>query len=208
MPTLRLASPPTTQAVLLNEAKAHLRVDTTDDDALIAALISAATDALYYLNRTIVPCQWELDLPSFSDEIILPRPPLIAVSSVIYRDPANVQQTLPASVYDVVTDSEGFGYVRLAYGQSWPDVRSGGEPVTIRYDAGYDAPPPPIKAAIMLRVARLYELRDAASLAPRLRAETNEGINRFEYAVSSAGASEAVSEAEDHLLFRYLARSP
>ncbi|MGJ0505614.1 MAG: head-tail connector protein [Methylocystis sp.] len=209
MSTLRLVTPPTAQAVLLDEAKAHLRVDAMDDDALIAALISAATDALNYLNRTIAPCLWELDLAAFADEIILPRPPLKTVSSIVYRDSQNIAQTLPSSVYDVVTDSEGFGYVRLAYGQSWPDVRSGGEPVTIRFEAGYDAPPPPIKAAILLRVARLYELRDAASLAPRLRAETNEGINRFEYAVSTpAGASEAISEAESHLLSRYLARSP
>jgi uncharacterized phiE125 gp8 family phage protein len=210
MQTLRLVTPPTAEAVSLAEAKAHLRVDfdNGDDDALITAMISAATDALHYLNRTIAPSTLALDLDVFADEIALPRPPLISVGSITYKDATNTAQTLSSSVYESVIDSEGLGFVRLAYGQSWPETRSGGLPITITYQAGYSATPAPIKAAILLRLGRLYELRDAASLAPRLRAESNEGINRFEYAVSSAGASEAISDAETHLLARYRIWTP
>jgi uncharacterized phiE125 gp8 family phage protein len=203
MQTLRLVTPATEKAVSLAEAKAHLRVTTTADDDLITALIDAATDALHYLNRTILPSVWALDLDAFADEIALPRPPLVSVASIVYRDEANASQTLSTSVYDVVTDSEGHGYVRLAFDQSWPSIRSGGQPVTINFSAGYSTTPAPIKSAILLRLGRLYELRDQASLAPRLRAEANEGINRLEYVVSPAAASEAISEAEMHLLARY-----
>lgn len=203
MKTIRLVTAPTAQAVSLSEALAHLRVDGADDNALINSLISASTDALSYLNRTILPSTLALDLDAFEDEIALPRPPLVAVSSILYKDAGNVAQTLASDVYDVVTDSAGLGFVRLAYGKNWPDVRDGGLPITITFTAGYSAVPQAIKAAILLRVGRLYEMRDAASLTPRLRAEENVGINRFEYAVSAASASEAISEAEQHLLAPY-----
>jgi uncharacterized phiE125 gp8 family phage protein len=210
MTTLRLVTPPTALAVSLDEAKAHLRVESLSDNALITAMIEAATAGLGYLNRTICPADWALDLSEFSDEILLPRPPLVSVASITYRDDADTEQTVSASVYTVVKDSLGVGIVRLAWGQSWPGARSGGEPITISFSAGYAQVPPAIKAAILLRVGRLYELRDASSLSPRKRAETVDGIGRDEWVVSNPTAVgvEAVTEAERHLLAPYQVWTP
>jgi len=58
---LELISPPAVEPVTLDEAKAHLKVDTTDDDALIATLISAArAKAEWHTGRAFVTQGWTL----------------------------------------------------------------------------------------------------------------------------------------------------
>jgi hypothetical protein len=57
---------PTVEPITLAEAKLHLRVDATDDDALIGSLISAARfEAEHRCSRALVTQQWELSLDSF-----------------------------------------------------------------------------------------------------------------------------------------------
>ena len=64
---LKLTAAATAAAVSLAEAKLHLRVDSTDDDTLIAALVAAATDAAEHLmGRAVMPQQWQLTLDSFA----------------------------------------------------------------------------------------------------------------------------------------------
>ena len=43
---LQLITPPAIEPVTLDEARAHLKVDTADDDTLITALIAAAWSAV------------------------------------------------------------------------------------------------------------------------------------------------------------------
>lgn len=63
---LRQIAAPATEPITLEEAKLHLRVDTTDDDALITGLISAARVAAENIcRRAFVTQQWELVIDSF-----------------------------------------------------------------------------------------------------------------------------------------------
>ena len=64
-PALRRITSPALTPVTLIEAKAHLRVDFPDDDALITALISAAAGSLDPVGRPLVETQWALDLDAF-----------------------------------------------------------------------------------------------------------------------------------------------
>ena len=63
---LRQTTPPAVEPLSLIEAKAHLRLDIPDDDALILGLISAARYAAENLCRRVMVTQsWELTLDGF-----------------------------------------------------------------------------------------------------------------------------------------------
>ena len=152
------SSPPVARV----DVKQHLRVDTTDDDALINALIAAAVayveeiGGMSLAQRTI-----EAYLPSWPGVawLSLPRPPVHSVVFVRYRD-----------LYGNVVDMPASDYVAIEHGiwsASWPSAplaRDVPEPITIRYVAGYDVIPAPIRHALLLLVAHWYEHREAAEV--------------------------------------------
>lgn len=68
MPTygLQITQEPSAEPVSTTEAKAHLRVDITDDDTYIGALITAARqEAEAYLRRALVTQKWQMTLDQF-----------------------------------------------------------------------------------------------------------------------------------------------
>lgn len=162
---LRLITAPTAEAITLAEAKLHCRVDITDDDALINQQIAAAREQAEHLTqRAIMPQTWEITLPAFSAvcrRIRLPKAPLISVTSVLYQDANNVQQTLSPSAYVVDLDEEPGGIV-LVPGQSWPGTAAVPNAVRIRYQAGYAnaaAVPQGIRNWMLTFIDSLYKNR-------------------------------------------------
>jgi uncharacterized phiE125 gp8 family phage protein len=157
---------PTEEPVSLDEAKSQCRVDTSDDDTFITGLIVAARQYVEGASRRAFITQtWRLSLDEWpgDDEIELPKPPLVSVTSVIYKDTVGAQTTLSSSLYIVDTDSEP-GRVKLAYGESWPsDTLYPANPIQITYVAGYGAAaavPAWVKQAIKLIVGHWYENRE------------------------------------------------
>lgn len=161
----------------LDEAKEHLRVDFTDDDALIHGLIDAATQHVEDVtSRALVTQTWTLRGDRFptSGEVVLPRPPLQSVSSITYIDTSGASQTLATSEYDVHTDTLP-GRITRAYNVTWPSVRAQPNAVTITYVAGWTegAVPEALKSALKLIVGDLYRNREdtiTGTVAARLKA--------------------------------------
>ncbi len=93
--------------VSIFEARSHLRVDHSEDDALIAGYIAAATDALDgrdgLLGRALVTQRWRLVLDAFpAGPIVLPLPPLRSVLSLSYNPLSGGSAvTLSPSTYTV-----------------------------------------------------------------------------------------------------------
>lgn len=162
--TLSVVTPPAAEPITTDQAKAHLVVGTADDDALIDRCIASARRlAEVRTRRQLMPATYTLKIDRFTDTIPLPRPPLQSVTSVKYIDQDGVQQTLATSVYDVEADAVP-GVIRLAYDQSWPDVRAQPEPIEIEFVAGYaDAASVPenIINWMLLRIGSMYEHREA-----------------------------------------------
>jgi len=154
----------TAEPLSLTDAKHHLRVDTTDDDTYISALIVAAREyAEIFLGRKLMTGTLTQYFDTFSDAMELKRPPLASVTSITYVDSDGDTQTLADTVYDVDITVEP-GLVRLAYDQSWPTIRTTPNAITITYVAGYgDATDVPkgIRQAMLLLISNWYENREA-----------------------------------------------
>ena len=159
-------TPPAYLPLTTAEAKLHLRVDGTDEDALIASFIGAAVDTCQQITRRSLMAQaWKLTVDDFADEIALPWPQVQAVQAVQYKDADGATQTLATSVYELAGDK-----VCLVPGQAWPTVLGGSSSVWINYTAGYsagneaaqqDAVPYGIKAWLLLTIGTLYANRES-----------------------------------------------
>lgn len=161
---LRLITPPSGEPVSSTEAKAHLRVDTADDDALIVSHITTARQRLDgqngLLGRALLTQTWEAVLDGFPCGFItLPLPPLVSVTSIKYQDGANTEQTLNADQYEIDSTSTQARIYPVA-GASWPQTYATINAVTIQFECGYGnaaAVPEPIKTAIKLIVQMLHD---------------------------------------------------
>lgn len=167
---LRLIAAPLTTPVSLSEAKAHLRFDDNDEDLLITTYIEAATDyAEKFLGRALIDQTWELVLDAFpTEEIKIPKPPLIEVLSINYSDPDGLDQVVAAANYYVDNASEPGWVVPQGGSLTWPATLDAINAVRIRYRAGFiDNGSPPsanvpsaIRAAIFLTIGALSENRE------------------------------------------------
>lgn len=162
-------SAPTSTPVSLADAKAHLRVDISDDDALITAYIAAAVDHLDgwsgILGRALVTQSWRQDFARFGC-LRLSLGPVASITEIKYFDGDNAEQTLADSVYTHHSDALGT-YVALKPDQVWPSTYSRPDAVSVTYVAGSAAAdvPPALRAAILLMVGNWYANREATSEA-------------------------------------------
>ena len=164
--SLSIVIGPSTEPVTRTEAKAHLRIDFTDDDATIDGLIAAArrkveTDA----RRQLITSSLRLTLDEFPYWTIEPhKPPLQSVTSLSYIDTSGVTQALTEDTdFTVDTYSEP-GRVVPLYGTAWPATRDVENAVTLVYVAGYGSAvsvPESYKQAMLLLIAHWYENREA-----------------------------------------------
>lgn len=161
---LKLITAPASEPVTLAEAKLHLRVDSTADDALITSLIVAAREsAEHATGRAFLPQTWELALDEFEDEILLNKSPLISITSITYVDEDGATQTLTTDDYQLDSHSEP-ARITPAYDTCWPTTRAQKNAVLIRFQAGYadaDSVPSQVKSWMLLRIGMLYENRES-----------------------------------------------
>lgn len=175
---LVLTTGPTVEPVTLAEAKSHLRIDITDDDTDITALIVAAREYIEtQLNKQLITATytWRIDtFPLGVKPFVIPYPafPLQTVTSINYIDVDGDSQLLATSVYNVNTDDEP-AEITLKFDQTWPDIRTQDNAVTLVLVAGFgDAAsdvPESLEVAIKLLVGHFYENREATVSGTILR---------------------------------------
>ena len=148
------------------DAKLHLRITHSSEDAFVDACIAAATaHAEDFTRRALSAQEWVLVLDRFPcGEIKLPLPPLRSVASVKYFDTDGAEQTLAAEAYQVDTASDP-GRIAPAPGTSWPSTRRQMGAVRIQFECGYETPdevPESTKHAIRFLTGLYFLNREAA----------------------------------------------
>lgn len=171
---------PTSEPITTAEARQHLRIDTLDDGAENEAQENELTRfikaARYYLEQSTgrtfheQTLEWVMDRWP-QDYVDLPRAtPLIAISSLKWKDTAGTETTVDPSNYIADTDSTPGRLVR-AYGVSWPSTTLfPSNPIRIRYRAGLATTSPvseigdEVKTAMLLLVAGMWENRETETV--------------------------------------------
>lgn len=173
---LTLVTAPSEYPVTLAEAKAHCRVDFTDDDTYITSLITAATTYLDYqygiLGQALITQRWSVavdgpavDAEENFDHIHIPIVPTQTLISIQYYDTDEVLQTATLSDFRLVADGS-WAYVRPNTGVDWPTTYDRADAITVTADCGFGDPedvPSTIKHAMLLLICHWYENRESVS---------------------------------------------
>lgn len=158
-------SEPSVEPVSLVEAKNHLRVDSGTDDSLISSLIIAARQlAEHRTQRCFIQSNFSLYLDAFTDEIVLPFPPLISFTQIDYYDTSGASQRILVDSIEIVAGIQP-AIIMPETGTSWPAVSTRKDAIAVTYSAGYGTTaasvPVGIKQAILLLVGHWYRYREA-----------------------------------------------
>lgn len=163
---LRVITAPADEPVSLVEAKAHLRLEESIDDAYVTRLITAARGhvekacsrklLLQTVEVTSAPPCWREPVTLFGGE--LPDDPAINAS---YIDATGATQTL-TGLQLVRRGDARCAQVIPALGTCWPTMAHREDALTIEYQVGWASPedvPEPLRQAVLLMVSQLYEQR-------------------------------------------------
>lgn len=151
------------EPVSLAECKAHLRVDTADEDALITAMALAAREyceEFTGLALSLRTLELAIDAyPANDDPIELPFGPVREIVSVATNG-------IPLDEATYMLDDYA-APAALWPADTWPAITAATNAVAVRYVAGYglhdmqDMPLPwSIRAALLLVLGTLYEHRE------------------------------------------------
>lgn len=177
---VKLITGPSVEPVTYAEMEYHMRLttisgDLSEETTYVESLITTARTYIEeMLGRKLIYQTWEYYLDEFPSEdyIELPFPTLSGVNYIKYIDTDEDATEFSSDDYLVDTDST-IGRVVLGYNKTYPTITlSPKNPIQIRFDCGYSATasgvPEPIKQAMKLMVADLYENRENVFAAPGL----------------------------------------
>lgn len=158
---LSLVTPAATGPVSLADAKAHCRVDGSDEDALISALLDAASVAVSEMSgRVLVAETWRMSVSGASGDLRLPKSPVQSITAITYYDRDGVEQAANVDDFFLFAD-EDRAILRPKDGKAWPSVQSREEALSVDFVAGYDAVPSNLGQAVLLLVGHWYQNREA-----------------------------------------------
>jgi len=166
---LSIETIPSNEPISTAEAKAHLRVDISDDDTLIDRLVKAARQRLEAdTGQVLITQVWNMYLDCFPSSNYQPikvlNPPLVSIDSITYVDGNGDVQTWDSSEYRVDTKSMP-ARITPASGYSWPSISNVTNAITIQFTAGYGDDGSDVledlRQAMLMLIGHWYENRES-----------------------------------------------
>lgn len=151
---------PESEPISLAEAKLFLRVDGSDEDELIATLISAVREAAEeYLRKSLADQRWKLTYEDYAPVVTpLPRGPVLSVVSVTRRSQSGAETAVSGEVYHLSARVDALHFETAILSHE----------VEIVYETGYgeEEIPASIRQGMLVHLAALYEDRQGAEGMP------------------------------------------
>jgi uncharacterized phiE125 gp8 family phage protein len=157
---------PTVTPISLAEAKAQMKVESSDDDAIIQRLIASAVafvDAQGALGKAMITQTWGQWLSPNPGTVYLLLGPVQSVSAIKYYDVDGALQTANLADFNVFGTPNRIS-VFPKTGKAWPVTQTRDDAIKIEYIIGYGSTsasvPETVRHALMMLVSNWYENRE------------------------------------------------
>jgi uncharacterized phiE125 gp8 family phage protein len=149
--------------VTMNEAQAYVRIETGEEEAVLAGLIRTASALCEsFLNQVVLAREFSAQLPVNGRWERLAVTPVRSITSIETIDEADVASPVASGSYEVDIDFNGDGWVRVS--------NTGATRVRVTGTAGLavdeNGVPEPIRQGVLRLVAHLFASRDGAGGDP------------------------------------------
>ena len=150
--------------VTMSEAQAYVRIDTGEEEAVLAGLIRTASALCEsFINQVVIARDFALDLPASGAWERLPLTPVRSITNVEAVDPSGNASAVSASSYSIDIDSSGDGWVQISASSATSRVRVSGSAGMADDENGV---PEPIRQGVLRLVAHLFTSRDGEGGEP------------------------------------------
>ena len=150
--------------VAMSEAQAYVRIETGEEEALLAGLIRTASALCEaFLNQIVIARSFECVIPANGVWERLPVTPVRSISEVATLDASGVATVLPSTSYAMDIDYAGDGWVRVGQSVESTAVRISGVAGMAGDENGT---PEPIRQGVLRLVAHLFTTRDGEGGEP------------------------------------------
>jgi uncharacterized phiE125 gp8 family phage protein len=162
-----LLTAPAVEPLTLAEAKEYLRVDTSDDDDVITALIAGARVHIEaQTRRALITQSWRLVRDCWPPDgriAVRPAPPRSVVAARYY-DEANATHAIDTSAFVVDTASSVLSFAAWSMPAPGRDAAGIEIDVSVGYGDAASAIPEALRQAIRMLIAHWYENRGLVAL--------------------------------------------
>ncbi|MBV9529248.1 hypothetical protein [Sphingomonas sp.] len=151
-------------AVTVTEAQAYVRIDTGEEEAIVAGLIRTATALCEsFIGQALIARPFNEDVPASGCWQRLTAAPVQSISAAQGIASDGSAADLASSDYGVDVDSGGSGWVRLARDTGVTRLRVSG---TVGMAESQSDVPEPIRQGVLRLVAHLFATRDGSGGEP------------------------------------------
>lgn len=157
-----LLTPPDVEPISLTQAKNWLRIDHSDEDELVAALIASARLIVESASgRMLISQTWRIVMDEWpAGDIIVPLAPVSEVLALRMVSPTGASGLIAPSSYVAVV-AGGHARIRFLTAPPAPQKSIGGIEIDVElgFSSSPQGVPETLKTAMRLLIARWYEQR-------------------------------------------------